>query len=166
MTLGHQRWRDLGLGHWWVLAIGGSSGADWRNPLRVDWEDAFDQEYRMTGEAFVFCDFLRRAMSGVVPSDRTGVICDYSFGAFLGWKFRWAFQSYVNPIEIDATAMPKFDLGQAVFKDKNPDTLILCVRCHGEEDGNGGWVGQGPGGKKLSGWRVSEIGADWGSMLP
>ena len=111
----------------------------------------------MTGEAFVFCDFLRRAMSGVVPSDRTGVICDYSFGAFLGWKFRWAFQSYVNPIEIDATAMPKFDLGQAVFKDKNPNTLLLYVRCHGkrkEELGKGVWVGQGPDGKEL---RVDHI---------
>ena len=139
------------------MAIGGSSGANWRNPLRVDWEDAFDQEYRMTGEAFVFCDFLRRAMSGVVPSDRTGVICDYSFGEFIGWKFRWAFQSYVNPIEIDATAMPKFDLGQAVFKDKNPNTLLLYVRCHGkrkEELGKGVWVGQGPDGKEL---RVDHI---------
>ena len=121
----------------------------------------------MTGEAFVFCEFLRWAMSEGVPSDRTGVICNYSFAQLLAKQFSWAFQSDVNPIEIDArtNGMRTFHLGQAVFKDKNPDTLILCVRCHGEEDGNGGWVGQGPGGKKLSGWRVSEIGADWGSML-
>ena len=103
-----------------ALAIGGSSGADWRNPLRVDWEDAFDQEYRMTGEAFVFCDFLRRAMSGVVPSDRTGVICDYSIGEFLDWKFSGSLQELGKEISIrcDET-FPPF-------------TLILEVRNDGK----------------------------------
>ena len=104
----------------------------------------------MTGEAFVFCEFLRWAMSEGVPSDRTGVICNYYFAQLLAKQFSWAFQSDVNPIEIDASKMQTFPLTQAVFNDRKPDTLILYVRCHGKKDGNGGWEGLGPYGEELS----------------
>ena len=89
----------------------------------------------MTGEVLVFCEFLRWAMSEGVPSDRTGVICNYYFAQLLAKQFSWAFQSDVNPIEIDASKMQTFPLTQAVFNDRKPDTLILYVRCHGKKDG-------------------------------
>ena len=54
----------------------------------------------MMGEALVFCEFLRWAMSGVVPSDGAGVICNYSSVQLLAKQFSGSLQELGEEISI------------------------------------------------------------------